>query len=156
MGASANADRAGGPSDLSRDASQPEALIPCAADDLILRVADAIYAEFENRPRYAQEQMNGILAIELATAAFRAMRAPCFGDLPEPIALAGETALDMLGMPGSYSAAHSVWDAMVVAALGEHRLIAHVHGPEWWLGPPPSDSDTRPKDGDAKQGPTRE
>jgi hypothetical protein len=31
MGASAKADRAGGPADLSRCASQPEALIPCAA-----------------------------------------------------------------------------------------------------------------------------
>lgn len=30
MGASAKADRAGGPADLSRSASQPEALIPCA------------------------------------------------------------------------------------------------------------------------------
>lgn len=31
MGASAKADRAGGPADLSRCASQPEALIPCSA-----------------------------------------------------------------------------------------------------------------------------
>jgi hypothetical protein len=40
------------------------------------QVADAIYEEFENRPLYAQAQMNGVLAEELARAAIKAMREP--------------------------------------------------------------------------------
>lgn len=36
---------------------------------MLERVARAIYREFENRPLYAQRQMNGIIADELARVA---------------------------------------------------------------------------------------
>ncbi len=44
--------------------------------EMIERVAKAIYLEFENRPDYAQLQMNGVIAEELARAAIEAMREP--------------------------------------------------------------------------------
>jgi hypothetical protein len=44
--------------------------------DMIDRVAKAIYRCFEDRPDYAQLQMNGVLAEELAKAAVEAMREP--------------------------------------------------------------------------------
>ena len=34
--------------------------------EMVERVAKAIYTEFENRPLYAQAQMNGLIAEELA------------------------------------------------------------------------------------------
>lgn len=43
-------------------------------DEMIERVAKAIYDKFEDRPAYAQMQMNGIIAEECARAAIEAMR----------------------------------------------------------------------------------
>lgn len=83
---------------------------------VIEKIAAAIYLEFENRPLNAQLQMNGVLATELAIAALRAMKVRAFGDLPEPMALAGEEAIDRAKW-GTYRAAHEVWAAMVDAAL---------------------------------------
>ena len=37
--------------------------------DLFERMAREIYREFENRPKYAQAQMNGVIAEECAAAA---------------------------------------------------------------------------------------
>lgn len=56
--------------------SPAEPLVPNADPALAWRVAMAIYCEYENRPLYAQGQMNGVLAAELAVAAIRAMREP--------------------------------------------------------------------------------
>lgn len=43
---------------------------------MVERVARAIYREFENRPLYAQVQMNVVIAEECARAAIEAMREP--------------------------------------------------------------------------------
>ena len=57
---------------------------------MLEKVAIAIYAEFENRPVYAQMQMNGHIANDLARVAIAAMREPtasmrtAFWDADEP------------------------------------------------------------------------
>jgi hypothetical protein len=56
--------------------SETQASVSDEARGLAWRVAMAIYREYKNRPIYAQGQMNGILAAELAVAAIRAMRDP--------------------------------------------------------------------------------
>ena len=45
-------------------------------NEMAERVVRAIYAKFEDRPLYAQAQMNDILANELAQAAIEAMHEP--------------------------------------------------------------------------------
>lgn len=58
-----------------------------------------------------------LIFLGYARAAIEAMRPKEFGDLPEGMALAGEEAMD--GRVGSYGAAHSVFAAMIDAALAE-------------------------------------
>lgn len=60
-------------------------------NEIVGRVAHAIYQKFEDRPTYAQGQMNALLAVELARAAIEAMREPC----PHMVA----TALPLRVMP---------------------------------------------------------
>jgi len=61
---------------------------------MIDRVAEAIYREFEARPRYAQAQMNGILARELAVAAIDSVRGVLEWLLEDPPATLDEPDTD--------------------------------------------------------------
>lgn len=88
------------------------------------RVADAIYREFENRPRYARSQMNGLLAADLARVAIEAMREPtpameAAGEFPtRRIDLGNGTTAEGLGFGAS---AVSSYVRMIDAALAEEQ-----------------------------------
>lgn len=81
-------------------------------NDMVERVALAIYREFENRPRYARVQMNDLFATELARAAMRAMKYADGTDEGMLCAISASEAVD----PVSLACA---WDRMIDAALSE-------------------------------------
>lgn len=60
---------------------------------LVEKMAQAIYRKFEDRPAYAQLQMNGHIATELAIAALEAMRPS--EDMIEKIAAEMDVAMQM-------------------------------------------------------------
>jgi hypothetical protein len=76
-----------------------------AISEMVERVAKAIYTKFEDRPVYAQAQMNGVLAEELARAAIEAMREP-----PEKMQ-------QVAWMTADESVIHW-WHVMIDAAVG--------------------------------------
>jgi hypothetical protein len=84
------------------------------------RIARAIYHEFENRPIYAQLQMCGPLAEELADTALAVMREPT----PRMLEDAGR----MTGYADDWPAARypdddhiEWWHAMIDAAISEGK-----------------------------------
>lgn len=78
----------------------------------IERAARAIYAEYENRPVYAQGQMNGILAQELARAALLAIKYEDGTDESTLIDVSNKYRVEAVSLIEAY-------DAMIDAALSE-------------------------------------
>lgn len=58
---------------VHNEPAYPAGPCDCYVDAQVARVGKAIYAEYENRPLYAQGQMNVLLAEELARAAIAAL-----------------------------------------------------------------------------------
>lgn len=72
---------------------------------MLEKAARALYAEYENRPIYAQGQMNGMLAEELTRAVLQALREPDEGMLD-----VGDSSTGLLeGTEGP----KFVWQAMI-------------------------------------------
>jgi hypothetical protein len=88
--------------------------------EMVERVARAIIANDDpNDDPIAWDELTPLWrenAMKCARAAIEAMRPKEFGDLPESVAQAGESAIDRCG-PGSYAAAHDVFASMLDAAL---------------------------------------
>lgn len=85
--------------------------------DLIEKVARDVYREFENRPDYAQLQMNGVIAEELArvaaTTILREMMEPT-----DAMMDAGGSVPLVECWPGP----DNVWEAMLKAFAQHHHI----------------------------------
>lgn len=87
---------------------------------VIERAAAAVYTEYENRPIYAQGQMNGLLARELVIAVLQAIREPSEGMI-----MAGmdyderELNIKLGRAPTCEECQAGEWAAMLDAALAE-------------------------------------
>lgn len=81
---------------------------------ILERAAEALYAEYENRPEYAQGQMNGLLAMELVRAVLQAFREPS-----EEMLARGEFECLSNNPEVNPPPLNAVWRAMIDTALEE-------------------------------------
>lgn len=95
-----------------------------APTGMVEKVALAIYREYENRPLYAQGQMNGVLATELARAAIAALREPTEAMLNG----ARDWSVAKYGIGVGNEAATGCYQAMIDAALDGGAGVP-VHSP---------------------------
>jgi hypothetical protein len=83
---------------------------------MVERVARAIYREFENRPLYAQAQMNVVIAEECARAAIEEMRD---GEMTDAMYFAACDEMDAWTDPTDGECIKAVFKAALDAALNE-------------------------------------